>query len=261
MKSFLLNIQYKGTRYFGWQIQNKSQTPTVQGELEKAIVKAFKVKNFKTLGASRTDRGVHALNQYCKLDIGLNIEADSIKKALNDLLPDDIFLKSVSECSSGFHPIFDCERKTYQYLFTDNRESIPVMFRDLIHFTPYELDLISMELVASKILGEHDFINFQCKGTEVATTIREIYCSEIKKLSDSENAFGYNLKDVWVYSVEGNGFLKQMVRLLMGGMLNVGRGKITIDEFASILNAEEEKRAGKVVGPEGLYLTNVVFKV
>ncbi len=259
-KNFLLNIQYRGTNYFGWQIQNTSNEPTIQGELESAIKKAFKVNDFKTLGSSRTDRGVHALDQYCKVDIDLEIEGDSFKKAVNDILPKDIRVRSVTSCDKDFHPIYSCERKTYKYLFTDSFDNIPVIFQNLIHCHPYPLDLIAMEVAANKVVGEHDFLNFQCKGSEVSTTVRKIYTSKIKSLSDSSNDFGFNLKNIWVYHVEGSGFLKQMVRLLMGGIFNVGRGKITIEQFQDILNRKTDERAGKVVGPEGLYLTEVLFK-
>lgn len=260
MNSFLLSLEYRGTNYFGWQIQNNSKEKTIQGELENAIRLVFKIDNFKTLGASRTDKGVHALAQFCRLDIALDIDPLNIKKALNDILPKDIHIKNVKKCSSDFHPIYSCEKKTYKYLFTDKRENIPVFLNDLIHYTPYDLDLIKMQIAAKKVIGEHDFKNFQCVGTEVATTIRTIFKSEVKNLSDSDKLFGCSLKNIWVYQVEGNGFLKQMVRLLMGGILNVGRGKISLEEFQNILNLKVDERAGKVVGPEGLYLTEVIFK-
>lgn len=251
---YRLILQYKGTQYLGWQIQPESAGRTVQGELNKALEIISKNKA-QSLGAGRTDAGVHALGQVAKVSIELQINPENLLKALNSHLPDDIRVVHAEISDHEFFPTVHATSKEYQYRFTFNKYATALQ-NDLIVNHTFDLDIALMRKACEILVGEHDFINYYCEGTEVASTVRTIFEAEILEVQHS----GWDmLPSHYVFRVVGNGFLKQMVRLLMGALWNVGRGKITLDQFKASLSSPKTQRLGVVAPPSGLYMVRVNY--
>lgn len=251
---YRLTIQYKGTRYLGWQIQPEGAGLTIQGELNRALRTVSKSDHVKSLGAGRTDAGVHALGQVAKVGIELEIAPDSLLRALNAHLPEDIRVIHADHCDEGFHPTIQAKSKEYHYRFTCDR-MFTALQNDFICNHPFELDIEKMREACKILIGTHDFSNFYCEGTEVSHNIREIYECEILRIEQDS----WMLPGHYVFRIVGNGFLKQMVRLLMGAIWNVGRGKITLEQFKSALSSVRVPRLGPVAPPNGLYMVRVNY--
>lgn len=252
---YRLTIQYKGTQYLGWQVQPESAGRTVQGELNRALKVVSKSDEVRTLGAGRTDAGVHALGQVVKASIPLAINPENLIKALNVKLPDDIRVIAAEDSDAEFFPTVHAKSKEYHYRFTAN-PTFTAFQNELIANYPFVLDLELMQKACQILIGEHDFSNFYCEGTEVASNVRTIFECEI--LSVPQGHWGM-LPPHYVFRIVGNGFLKQMVRLLMGAVWNVGRGKISLEQFKAALSPEKVKRLGPVAPPEGLYMVCVNY--
>ncbi len=252
---YRLILQYKGTQYLGWQVQPESAGRTVQGELNKALVVVSKSTNTRSLGAGRTDAGVHALGQVAKVSIELEINPDHLVKALNGNLPDDIRVLSAEVSDEEFFPTVHANSKEYHYRFTTLRHPTALQ-NDFIANSGFELDIEKMREACKILVGKHDFINYFCEGTEISSTIREIFEAEIIEIPQA--GFGM-LPAHYVFKVVGSGFLKQMVRLLMGALWNIGRGKISLEEFKDSLESKKVKRLGPVAPPEGLYMVRVNY--
>ena len=247
-------LQYKGTRYLGWQVQPESAGLTVQGELNRALQVISKSEKVRSMGAGRTDAGVHALGQVAKVGIELQIAPENLVKALNVNLPDDIRAISCEVSDEEFFPTVHAKSKEYHYRFTCSR-TFTAFQNDLIQNHPFELDLEKMRAACKILIGQHDFTNFYCEGTEVASNVREIYECEILEISQGD----WMLPSHYVFRIVGNGFLKQMVRLLMGAVWNVGRGKISLEDFKSALGPTRVQRLGPVAPPNGLYMVRVNY--
>ena len=238
----------------GWQIQPDSAGITIQGELNKALKIISKSQNVKSIGAGRTDSGVHALGQVAKIAIELNINPQNLLKALNVNLPDDIRITQVEVSDEKFHPTTFAKSKEYHYRFTCHDTFSPFQ-KDFVYNYPFELNLENMRLACKILIGTHDFSNYFCEGTEVSHNIREIYECEILEISEASSV----LPPHYVFRIVGNGFLKQMVRLLMGALWNIGRGKVTLEEFQNSLGPVRVKRLGPVAPPNGLYMVCVNY--
>ena len=251
---YRLIIQYKGTRFLGWQVQPENAGLTVQGELNKALAVVSKSKNVKSLGAGRTDAGVHALGQVAKVSIELQIAPENLVKALNGNLPEDIRVIHAELSDEEFFPTVHAKSKEYHYRFTCQRSSTALQ-NDLIQNHPFELDIEKMREACKVLIGRHDFTNYYCEGSEVASNIREIYECEIMEVKQDD----WMLPSHYIFRIVGNGFLKQMVRLLMGALWNIGRGKITIEQFQSSLSATKVQKLGPVAPPNGLYMVCVNY--
>lgn len=251
---YRLILQYKGTRYLGWQVQPESAGRTVQGELNKALEIISKHKAH-SMGAGRTDAGVHALGQVAKVGIELQIAPDNLLKALNGNLPEDIRVIQAEVSDHDFLPTVHATSKEYHYRFTAHRMPQALQL-DLIANYPFTLNLSLMREACKLLVGQHDFTNYFCEGTEVSSTVRTILECEILEVSSADWGM---LPSHYVFRVVGNGFLKQMVRLLMGAVWNIGRGKITLDQFRASLTATKTARMGMVAPPEGLYMVRVNY--
>ena len=251
---YRLIIQYKGTRYLGWQIQPESSGLTVQGELNKALEVVSK-HPAQTMGSGRTDAGVHALGQVAKASINLEINPENLVKALNVNLPEDIRVIHAETSDYDFFPTVHAKSKEYHYRFTAKR-AFTAFQNDLIVNHPFDLDLNLMREACKILLGEHDFINFYCEGTDVSSTVRTIFNCEIIEVSQGDWEM---LPPHYIFKIEGNGFLKQMVRLLVGAVWNVGRGKISLEAFKTSLTSVRTQRLGPVAPPHGLYLVRVNY--
>lgn len=251
---YRLIIQYKGTRYLGWQIQPESAGLTVQGELNKALEIVSKNPG-QTIGSGRTDAGVHALGQVVKASINLEINPENLVKALNVNLPEDIRVIHAETSDYDFFPTVHAKSKEYHYRFTAKR-MFTAFQNDLIVNHPFDLDLNLMREACKILVGEHDFINFFCEGTDVSSTVRTIFNCEIVEVYQGDWEM---LPPHYILKIEGNGFLKQMVRLLVGAIWNVGRGKISLETFKTSLTSARTQRLGPVAPPHGLYLVRVNY--
>ncbi len=254
---YKITCSYQGTNYWGWQIQDNG--PTVQGHINNVLAKISKCnpEDIKTLASGRTDRGVHALAQVFRATLALEIEALSLKKAMNSLLNNDIRIVHVEPCESDFHPIRDSISKKYVYLFSWESSELP-FDQPFIAPCPKVLDLEKIKKALKLIEGTHDFSNFRTLGTDVKTTIKTIYKAEIQEAEQTLGPFR-SKRPVYQLSFEGDGFLKQMVRLLVGAIWNIGSGKIELVDLEKALKAESEVRIGAVAPACGLYLHSVKY--
>lgn len=251
---YKLVLEYKGTRYLGWQVQPESAGHTVQGELNRALKSISKSDEVRSLGAGRTDAGVHALGQVAKVVMPLEIPPLNLVRALNANLPDDIRVLSAENSDHEFLPTVHAISKEYHYRFTCQR-TFTAFQNDFIVNNAFELDVEKMRAACKVLIGKHDFTNFYCEGTEVASNIREIFECEILEVSGSE----WMLPSHYVFRVVGDGFLKQMVRLLMGAVWNIGRGKINLEDLRNSLGPEKVQRLGPVAPANGLYMVRVNY--
>lgn len=255
MNTYKITIQYKGTRYQGFQVQ--SQGATIQGELNNALAILAKTVDVKTLGSGRTDAGVHALGQVVRIEIPVFIPAESLIKAMNSHLPHDIRVIDAEICDREFHPIFSAKSKEYNYVFSTEKTMTPFADELVTHF-PYNLNVELMKEGCKLFCGEHDFINFQCTGTDVGSTVRQIERCELIHYN-SDGHWQSLLDNYYVLKIVGNGFLKQMVRLIMGALISLGKEKISLEDIKKSLNTPLKNRLGPTAPPQGLYLKKVHY--
>lgn len=244
MKRILLTISYDGTNYSGWQKQKNAVT--VQGEFDKACSTLFKT-DIESIGASRTDAGVHALGQRAVIDVDTSIPAEKIPLALNPLLPDDIVVTHAEEVGADFNPRFKALKKTYEYSIYNAPFRNP-LYRNYSEYVRYELDLDSMRTACEAFVGEHDFRAFCASGNSSKTTVRTIYSLDIEKDGDFIKI-----------RVTGNGFLYNMVRIIAGTLIYVGEGRIAPDDLPEIIASGDRRKAGKTAGPSGLVLVKIMY--
>lgn len=255
--SYRLTVSYDGTNFEGWQIQLDHQR-TIQGEINKALKKIAKSDDISSLGSGRTDSGVHAIGQIVKVTIPLDIEAESLLRALNSHLPSEVRVLSAEVSTKEFHPVRDAKWKTYQYLFYEG-DILPPQNRNLMTPVGRALDWDKALSALELFEGEHDFINYSTKGTEVKTTVRKIFKTrlEIKAFDPiyNSNAEGRLIS----IQVTGSGFLKQMVRLIVGTVIAAGRGKVSEREILESFKKEMPQKLAAVAPPQGLYLMHVEY--
>lgn len=248
---YRLILSYKGTNYFGWQKQ--SSEISIQETLEKAAQRIFKVDRILTKASGRTDAGVHALGQVVRMETPFSIESLSLVEALNSQLPIDIRVLSAKEERPEFCPLADCKQKEYHYLFSNLNPSAHV--HDLMTFVKGELDFRLMQKACDAFIGEHDFYDFHCFGTPTAHHRREIFNCSLSWVETPSDQF----PDHWRFQVVGQGFLKQMVRLMMGSVWNIGKRKISLSQLESALQLPTGKKLAPVAPPQGLYLINASY--
>jgi len=249
---FILRVEYKGTDFSGWQIQPNEKT--IQGELNKALNEIAK-KPVRTIGASRTDAGVHAFDQIVRVKFPFEINKDALKKGLNSILPDSIQIKSCELTNEDFHPLKNIEKKTYIYRFSKKR--LFPAFNELVLYYPYDLDMELMIKGCDLFIGKKDFLNYYTTGSVVHTTIREVLSCAIVRVNQDQ-FFGNH--DIYELRIEGKGFLKQMVRLIMGTLFNLGRGKIDLKLIEDSFSVQKENKPGFVVPAHGLYLKEIIIQ-
>lgn len=246
MSRIKLTLAYDGTDFSGWQLQPRDRT--VQGELEKAISEILG-GNLRVHGSGRTDSGVHAMGQVAHFDCPAGREDMPWQKALNALLPKDVRVLDSNVVSEDFHARYSALSKTYEYVMWHNRAfCLPQRRRFVWDYGP--LDFVLMEKTAALFLGEHDFAAFQNVGTPVKSTVRTI-----TEISRHQGVTEY--ESVWRFAADG--FLKQMVRNLMGCLVAVGRGKISPDEAKALLEGADRSLAPATAPPQGLSLMTVEY--
>lgn len=250
---YRLTIQYDGTHYLGWQKQTGQSEKTIQGELERALLQITNQGLINTIGSGRTDAGVHALAQVVRIETAIPMVSERLVRGGNALLPEAIKILSAEEVDANFHPIFSAKSKEYIYLFA---QEVSPYERNTIAKSPRQLDIDLMRKGCEMFLGEHDFKHFFCTGTPVKSTVRTIFRAEIIKLPP--HPFLKSV-DVWQVSICGSGFLKQMVRLLVGSLWQLGLNKITLDDLQLALAGEGKGKLGAVAPACGLYLKEVHY--
>ena len=217
MKRIRLRVAYDGTAYAGWQVQPNALT--VQEVLDRALSDLLKVP-VHTIGASRTDAGVHALGNVAVFDTEARMPADKYAFALNTRLPEDIRIQLSEEVPEDFHPRFCHTVKTYEYRILNRRINMP-MERLYSHFCYYKLDVDRMQAAANMLAGEHDFKSFCSVRTQVTDTVRTVYRIDVTRNED----------DIITIRVTGNGFLYNMVRIIAGTLMAVGTGHIQAEDM------------------------------
>lgn len=244
MRNIKLILQYDGTNYCGWQRQKNAKT--VQQTLEDAIYSIVK-EDIKVIGCSRTDSGVHAKQYVANFFTNTNIPDDKLKFAINTKLPEDIVVLNSEEVSLDFHSRYNCKGKTYVYTVL-NRDVPEALYRDYMYHFPRKLNVENMAKATKYIIGKHDFKAFKSQGSSVKTSIRTITDFHITK--DNE---------IIKFSITGDGFLYNMVRIIVGTFLDVGVGKIRPEYIKYILEMKDRLNAGKVVPAKGLCLEKVFY--
>lgn len=242
--NYRLDLEYDGTRFAGWQIQNKECT--IQGEIEKVLSKLF-VDFTRVSAAGRTDAGVHAAAQVAHFFASPHRSTESVKSALNANLPPDIRIKSVLFAEAGFHARFSARWRGYRYRIAVEPVAIGRQYR---WNCPYRIERFdAMQQAAELILGEHAFRSFAHENEEESHYLSNVYTSRWME-NDA----------VLEYQIEANRFLHGMVRLLVGTFVSVGRGKISAGDIANILRANDVRSAGPKAPACGLTLTSVGYR-
>jgi tRNA pseudouridine38-40 synthase len=245
MRNIKLVIEYKGTHYLGWQVQPKG--PTVQGVIEEKLA-LITGEAVYLIGSGRTDSGVHAFGQVANFKTKNQLNVHSIQRALNSLLPPDIVIQRAEEVEEGFHARKQSKSKVYEYRIL-NRELRSAFHHEYAWHILQKLDLEEMRKATRVLIGEHDFSSFRSVGSPTRTAIRRVIRAEWKRGRDGFIRF----------EVEANGFLKQMVRALVGTLVEVGKGKIDSEEFEKILASKDRKMAGPTAPAHGLFLREVKY--
>ena len=244
MKRVKLVVAYDGTAYHGWQIQPGART--IEGELNRTLSELLQ-EEIQVIGASRTDSGVHALCNVAVFDTDTRIPAEKLSYALNQRLPEDIRIQSSCEVEADFHPRHCDSRKTYEYRILNREFPLPTK-RLYAHFTYVPLDVSKMEKAASYLIGEHDFKSFCATAAVVETTVRTLYEATVGRENDEI-----------VIRVCGNGFLYNMVRIIAGTLMEVGRGNLEPEGMKEILEAKDRTAAGPTAPACGLTLVKYEF--
>lgn len=244
MQNLKLIVEYDGTGYHGWQVQ--PGLPTIQGVLQEAV-KRISGEEVSITSAGRTDAGVHALGQVANFCTRKEFTPDRWQRALNGLLPPDIAVCRVEQAPADFEARRSARDKTYRYTILNAPYPSALERHRLLHI-PEPLDLASMAEAAATLIGEYDFSTFRAANAEPPNAVRHIY--EARFVAE-----GSRLQ----FIVTGNGFLKHMIRIMVGTLLDVGRGRLTPEHFRQILDSKDRQRAGKTAPPHGLCLMLVRY--
>lgn len=242
MKRYFIYLAYKGTAYKGWQTQPNGIT--VQEVLEKALSTVLRT-TISIVGAGRTDAGVHASRMVAHFDAGPDLETTALVRKLNSFLPRDIAIQHIVEVKATAHARFDAIGRVYEYRLTLNKN--PFM-TETTAYIPGPFDFDKMNAAAEKLLHYTDFTSFSKLHTDVKTnncTIRTAHWSQHGGL--------------WIFTIEADRFLRNMVRAIVGTLLDVGRGKLSVDDFCHIIEAKNRCRAGTSAPASGLFLTEVRY--
>ncbi len=242
MRNIKITIEYDGTDFNGWQYQPHHRS--VQGELQRAV-KQITSEEVTVEGAGRTDTGVHARGQVGNFKLEKTIELSDLMKGLNAVLPDDVRIWNIEEADMNFHARFSAKERRYRYFLVHQPLAIG---RQYHWFYPHKLDFEQMQKSCAIFVGQKNFRSFCLSQAEV-----NHYICDVRK------AVWYEKDHVKIFEIHANRFLHNMVRTLVGTMVNLGRGKITQDGVMEILEKEDRRAAGFAAPPQGLFLEEVVY--
>lgn len=243
-----LTLAYDGRAYSGWQIQ--PDKPTVQGTFE-ATWQRLTQESLHVTAAGRTDAGVHALGQVVGIATATRLANDDLLRGLNALLPDDIAVREFADAPAGFHATYDAVGKRYRYHIHNGRT--PAVFdRHYAWHYPQPLDAAAMQAAGQGLVGRHDFSSFETAGSERPDSIRTIHELAVAR------GTGGQAERISI-DVAGDGFLYNMVRTIVGTLVEVGVGKRDIGWPAEVLAAQDRRRAGQTAPPHGLFLVSVDY--
>lgn len=256
-------VKYQGSRYSGFQWQNG--LATVQDEINNALASISSDK-LTTIASSRTDSGVHALNQVIKITTNNPLNPTSALAKINLKLPSDIRFLHIEECLSSFRPTRDCIKKEYRYFFTNNIKTSSDKAPFIANISN-SLDLEIMQECANALIGNHDFCNFYSQGSNVKSTVREIFICNLTEINphfffqnDSIFDLSPNVIQCYQLQIEANGFLKQMIRHIVSALWMVGSGKMQKEFFLQLIDGpKSEKQLWKVAPANGLFLCTIHF--
>lgn len=251
MRNIKLTLAYDGVKFHGWQIQ--PGVATIQGSLTDAVRKITQ-EPVTIHGASRTDAGVHALGQVASFKTRSALTAEELRRALNALLPPAIRVVAAEEMGPDFHARWQAMEKTYHYRIFRGAVVSPFEYRRVLHY-PYPLNEETMAAAAKCFVGEHDFTSFTASSGSEETDkdrspVRMICRSELERRAEEQEI---------VYIVTGKSFLRYMVRKIVGTLLEVGRGKLGVEEIPELFEARDRSRSGPTAPPEGLYLVSLKY--
>lgn len=245
MRNIRLVLQYEGTRYQGWQRQTSTEN-TIQGKLENLLTRMCG-EPIEIHGSGRTDAGVHALGQVANFHTNCEMATEEMQEYINRYLPEDIAVVALSEAAPRFHSRLNACGKHYEYCVINS--SVPHVFhRRYALEVPEKLDVLAMEQAAGYLCGEHDFKSFTSAKKGKKSTVRRI--DEITITREG---------DIFTFSFKGSGFLHHMIRILMGTLLQVGKGEVAPENIQAIIDAQNREVAGPLVPAKGLTLVEVFF--
>lgn len=244
MRNIKLTIEYDGRDFNGWQKQPNKLN--IQGTIEKAI-QEITGEEIDLIASGRTDAGVHAWGQVANFKTNSNLPTYKFIVAINSKIKKSIVIKNAEEVDEKFHSRYNCKQKTYQYII-NNAPVGSAIYRLLEYHIPQELDVEKMKKAIKAFEGEHDFTGFKSSGTSSKSSVRTIYCADIKKEQDK----------IYI-NLTGNGFLYNMVRIIAGTLVEVGMGKIPVESIPNIINSKDRQQAGKTLPAHGLYLVKVEY--
>ena len=266
MTTFRILLSYDGTDYAGWQRQANGLS--IQALLEDALL-TLDGREVIVTGAGRTDAGVHALGQVASFSLARELGADALVRALNAHLPPAVRVLQAGEAPATFHPRFGARQKTYRYHLWNADVMSPFERRTAWHL-PGPLDVAAMQAAAQLLIGRHDFASFQASGGSVSTTVRDLGVSRIvdcglrsgaKSAAEStiESAIRNPQSAMLAYEVTGSGFLRHMVRIIVGCLVEVGRGRKPAGWISDVIAARDRPQAGPTAPPHGLFLVRVDY--
>lgn len=243
MRNIMITIEYEGTSYSGWQKQKSSIS--IQEVIENAIFNITK-ENVNLISSGRTDAGVHALGQVANFITECRIPIEKLPNAINSKLPSSISIIDAKEVHIDFHARYSAKRKRYRYIILESKYKSPIN-RNFSYHINYSLNFEKIREEAKYLIGEHDFKGFMSTGSSVKSTNRTIYDISLEK---NENLI--------IIEVEGSGFLYNMVRIIAGTLIDIGRGKINTS-LKEIIDSKDRNKAGHTAPSTGLFLKKVYY--
>ena len=245
MRNIKLTIEYDGKDFNGWQKQPNKLN--IQGEIER-VIENITGEKVELIASGRTDAGVHAMGQVANFKTHSNIAIDKFPIAINSQVKNSIRIQNAEEVDEKFHSRYNCKRKTYRYVI-DNSKYGSAIYRNISYHMSIPLNIEEMKKAIKYFEGEHDFKAFKSSGTSSKSSIRTIYKANI--ITEGPNI---------AVDLTGNGFLYNMVRIIVGTLVDVGLGKINAEDIPNIIESKDRTKAGKTLPPQGLMLLRVEYE-
>jgi tRNA pseudouridine38-40 synthase len=253
MTTYRVTLAYDGSDFAGWQSQGPAAARTVQGTLEDALSLLTGGGRVAVAGAGRTDTGVHALGQVASFALAAPWEPADLMRALNSVLPADVRVLAAASCADDFHARRAATSKLYRYVLDTGAVQVPTR-RRLAGHVPWVLEEAAVKAAAALFLGRHDFASLASAGGSVKTTVRTVTRSEVWR--DASAVVG----ETWVYEVEATGFLRRMVRSMVGALVEAGRGTWTVERLRDALLARDRRAWPAPAAARGLTLVRVLYE-